>query len=135
MTTSEGTVNATRAFNLVPVTDGYFDALGARIVTGRVFTPADTLAGDPTCVMSEAALKHLALVTSTAIDSTLNLSLPTASGKRVKPRIVGVVADIRYRASTRRPMAACMCRGSRCRCDRGFSSRALPATLRRWPAR
>ena len=96
VSTSEGTVNATRAFDLVPVTDGYFDALGARIVTGRVFTQADTLSSDPTCVLSEAALKHLALVTSTAIDSTLNLSLPTASGKRVKPRIVGVVRDIRY---------------------------------------
>jgi ABC-type antimicrobial peptide transport system permease subunit len=35
-------------------------------------------------------------VTRTAIDSTLNLPLPTASGKRVKPRIVGVVRDIRY---------------------------------------
>jgi predicted permease len=96
VSTSEGTVDATRAFDLVPVTDGYFDALGARVVTGRVFTPADSLSADPTCVMSEAALKHLALVTSTALDSTLNLALPTASGKRVKPRIIGVVADIRY---------------------------------------
>ena len=113
VTTSEGTVNATRAFDLVPVTDGYFDALGARIVTGRVFTQADTLSSDPTCVMSEAALKHLALVTGTAIDRTLNLSLPTASGTRVKPRIVGVVHDIRYRASTHRPTAACTCHGSR----------------------
>ena len=96
VSTSDGAVNATRAFDLVPVTEGYFDALGARLVTGRVFTPADTLSSDPTCVMSEAALKHLALVTSTAVDSTLNLSLPTASGQRVKPRIVGVVRDIRY---------------------------------------
>jgi predicted permease len=96
VTTSEGTINATRAFDLVPVTDGYFDALGARIVTGRVFTQADMASSGPTCVMSEAALKHLALVTSTAIDSTLNLSLPTASGEHVKPRIVGVVRDIRY---------------------------------------
>jgi putative ABC transport system permease protein len=96
VSTSDGAVNATRAFDLIPVSDGYFDALGARIVTGRVFTPADTVSSDPTCVMSEAALKHLSLVTSTAIDRTLNLSLPTASGKRVKPRIIGVVRDIRY---------------------------------------
>ncbi len=46
VSTSEGTVNATRAFDLVPVTDGYFDALGARVVTGRLFTPADTLSSD-----------------------------------------------------------------------------------------
>ena len=96
VSTSDNAVNATRAFDLVPVTDGYFDALGARVVTGRLFTPADTVSSDATCVMSEAALKHLAMVTGTAIGSTLNLSLPTASGKRVKPRIVGVVRDIRY---------------------------------------
>lgn len=96
VSTSEGTVDATRAFDLVPVTDGYFDALGARTVAGRLFTQADSLSSAPTCVLSEAALKHLALVTNTAIDSTLNLSLPTASGQRVKPRIVGVVGDIRY---------------------------------------
>jgi predicted permease len=96
VSTSEGSVNATRAFDLVPVTDGYFDALGARVVTGRVFAPADMTASNATCVMSEAALKHLALVIDTAIGSTLNLSLPTAAGTRVKPRIVGVVRDIRY---------------------------------------
>ena len=96
VSTSTGTVNATRAFDLVPVSDGYFDALGARVIDGRVFSAADVVSGDATCVMSEAALKHLALVTGTAIDSTLNLALPTASGKRVKPRIIGVVRDIRY---------------------------------------
>jgi predicted permease len=96
VSTSEGTVNATRAFDLVPVSDGYFEALGARLVDGRVFSSTDLISSDATCVMSEAALKHLARVTGTAIDSTLNLSLPTASGKRVKPRIIGVVRDIRY---------------------------------------
>jgi predicted permease len=96
VSTSEDAFVATRTFDLVPVTDGYFDALGARIVTGRVFTEADTQPGDPTCVMSEAALGHLALVTNTAINQTLSLSLPTASGTRVKPRIVGVIGDIRY---------------------------------------
>ena len=134
VSTSEGGVNATRAFDLVPVTDGYFDALGARIVTGRVFTQADTLSSDATCVMSQAALKHLALVTSTAIDSTLNLSLPTASGKRV-------AADRRRRPGhpasgldTRRT-AVVACRGSRFRCGRGLSSRERRATRRRWPPR
>jgi hypothetical protein len=96
VSTSEGTVDATRAFDLVPASDGYLEALGARVVSGRVFAQADMLLNDPTCVMSEAALKHLALVTSTAMNSTLNLALPTATGKRVKPRIVGVISDIRY---------------------------------------
>jgi hypothetical protein len=93
---TEGTVNAPRAFDLVPATDGYFEALGARIVTGRVFTAADALSPDPICVMSESALKHLALVTDTAVGRVLNLSTPTAAGPRVKPRIVGVIRDVRY---------------------------------------
>ena len=96
VSTSEGSVDATRAFDFVPVTDGYFEALGARLVTGRLFTPGDALSSDPTCVLSEAALGHLALAIRTALDTTLNLPLPTASGQRVKPRIVGVVRDIRY---------------------------------------
>ena len=135
VSTSEGTVNATRAFDLVPVTDGYFDALGARIVTGRVFTQADTLSSDPTCVMSEAALKHLALVTSTAIDSTLNLSLPTASGTRVKPRIVGVVRDIRYSGLDTPAHGGVYVPWQQIPLRSGFSSREPAATLRRWPAR
>ena len=96
VSTSDGAVDAARAIDLVPVTDGYFDALGARLAAGRVFTPADTLSNEPTCVLSEAAVRHLASVSSTAIDSTLSLSVPTASGKRVRPRIIGVVRDIRY---------------------------------------
>jgi predicted permease len=93
---TEGSVDSTRAFDMVPATDGYFEALGARLVTGRFFEPADMLSPDPICVMSESALKHLALVTDTAVGRVLNLNTPTAAGPRVKPRIVGVVRDIRY---------------------------------------
>lgn len=96
VTTTEGTVDATRAFDMVPATDGYFEALGAKLVDGRFFTAADMLSPDPICIMSESALKHLALVTKTAVGTVLNLNTPTASGPRVKPRIVGVVRDIRY---------------------------------------
>jgi putative ABC transport system permease protein len=94
--TNDGSVDATRAFDMVPATDGYFEALGARLVDGRFFTAADMLSPDPICVMSESALKHLALVTKTTVGTVLNLNTPTASGPRVKPRIVGVVRDVRY---------------------------------------
>ena len=40
VTNTDGNVDATRAFDLVPVTDGYFEALGARILEGRTLTAA-----------------------------------------------------------------------------------------------
>jgi predicted permease len=90
--------DATRAFDLVPVTDGYLDALGARLVRGRLFVPADRLAdpaATPLVVVSESALRHLRL-NEDVVDRELSLALPTASGKRVKPRVIGVIKDIRY---------------------------------------
>ena len=95
MSNDEG-VDATRAFDLVAVTEGYFDALGARLVEGRLFTQADTMPGAATCVLSEAAVKHLALVLDTATGRTINLPLPTVSEEEVRPRIVGAIEDIRY---------------------------------------
>lgn len=87
--------DATRTFDLVPVTPGYFESLGARLVTGRLFNEGDDI-GDPVTVLSESAVRHLALVTSTVLDRQLNLPLPTAKGPRVKPRIIGVIKDVRY---------------------------------------
>lgn len=96
VTTSERTVDATRAFDLVPVTDGYFEALGARVLEGRIFAAADNLSSDPVCVLSESAAKLLRLVVETAVGRQINLALPTANGPRVKPVVVGVIKDIRY---------------------------------------
>jgi putative ABC transport system permease protein len=96
VTTSERTVDATRAFDLVPVTDGYFEALGARVLEGRTFTPGDILSAAPICVLSESAAKHLQLVVHTVVGRQLNMGLPSANGPRVKPVVVGVIKDIRY---------------------------------------
>jgi predicted permease len=94
--TNDADVDATRAFDMVAVTDGYFEALGGRLVNGRLFTPDDMLSPEPICVMSESALKHLALVSNTAVGRTLNMSMPTGDGPRAKPRVIGVVRDVRY---------------------------------------
>jgi hypothetical protein len=48
------------------------------------------------CVLSESAAKHLRLAVSAAVGRQLNMSLPAASGPRVKPVVVGVIKDIRY---------------------------------------
>ncbi len=87
--------DATRTFDLVPVTPGYFESIGARLVSGRFFNESDS-ADDPVTILSETAVKHLALVTRTTLDTTLNMALPTAKGPRVKPRIIGVIKDVRY---------------------------------------
>jgi putative ABC transport system permease protein len=96
VTNSDGTVDATRAFDLVPVTDGYFEALGARVLEGRTLASTDGLSTDAVCVLSESAVKHLRLAVTTAVGRQISLSLPTASGVRVKPVVVGVIRDIRY---------------------------------------
>jgi putative ABC transport system permease protein len=89
--------DSTRTFDLVPVTDGYLDALGARLVDGRLFTAADLTSGSHVTVLSETALRHLYPTgTPVRIDGELNMTLPGPDGKRAKPRIIGVVKDIRY---------------------------------------
>ena len=47
-------------------------------------------------MLSESAAKHLRLAVTTAVGRQINLALPTASGVRVKPVVVGVIKDIRY---------------------------------------
>jgi hypothetical protein len=95
-TTSDGNTDSTRAFDLVPTGDGALEALGARLVAGRQFTEADALGSQPVAVMSESALRHLDLDASRALDRDLPMTLPTAAGVRVRPRVVGVIRDIRY---------------------------------------
>ena len=46
--------------------------------------------------MSESAVRYFALVLDTAIGQELNMPLPSAAGPRVKPRIVGIVKDLRF---------------------------------------
>lgn len=93
-------VDETRAFDMVPVTDGYLEAMGARVTAGRLFAPADALPGaSSVAVMSESALKLFALAgmaPDNLIGRELNLRLPTSAGPRVKPRIIGIVKDVRY---------------------------------------
>jgi putative ABC transport system permease protein len=89
--------DATRTFDLVPVTDGYLEALGARLVQGRTFTQADLTSGAHVIVLSETALRHLYPAGPTVqMDGELNMAVPGPDGKRAKPRIIGVVKDIRY---------------------------------------
>jgi predicted lysophospholipase L1 biosynthesis ABC-type transport system permease subunit len=85
----------TTKMDMVSATDGYLDALGARVVRGRLFQASDFESEQPVAVISVTAMRHLGL-TDAVVDHDLNMQLPSASGTRVKPRVVGVIADVRY---------------------------------------
>jgi predicted permease len=95
VTTSNDDRDVTRKFDLVSATSGYLEALGARLLQGRLFTEADAASDQPVVVLSQSAVEHLGL-TGAIVDRDLNMALPSASGGRVRPRIVGVIRDIRY---------------------------------------
>jgi putative ABC transport system permease protein len=95
VTTSNNDRDTTRKFDLVSASEGYLEALGARVVQGRLFTAADALSDQPVVVLSESALQHLGM-TGHIIDRELIMALPSASGRRERPRILGVIQDIRH---------------------------------------
>jgi putative ABC transport system permease protein len=95
VTTDDSSVDQTRAFDFVSVTDGYLDALGTRIEQGRTLTEGDRLADRPVAVLSETTARFLAPV-GPVLNRQLGLALPTSTGKRVQPFSIGVVADVRY---------------------------------------
>jgi hypothetical protein len=53
-TNTDNTSDVTRRFDFVSATDGYLDALGARVVQGRLFTAADATGTAPVVVVSES---------------------------------------------------------------------------------
>lgn len=84
-----------QALTLASVTPGYFAALGARVVRGRVFDEADAGRTEPVAVLSESAARHIS-PTRDPVDRTLSFSLPPIAGRARRPRIIGIVGDIRY---------------------------------------
>lgn len=83
------------AANLVPATAGYFQALGIRLLRGRWFEEADDIGSEPVAVISERAARELTFEAD-PIGRQLSFAVPTATGPPVKPRVIGVVADVRY---------------------------------------
>ena len=90
VSTSDRAVDATRAFDLVPVTAGYFEALGAQVLEGRTFTAADTESGNPVCVLSETAARHLRLAVTTAVGRELSARLLARTDQARRPIVVGI---------------------------------------------
>ncbi|HET9370820.1 MAG TPA: ABC transporter permease, partial [Vicinamibacterales bacterium] len=86
----------TVGLSLVSVTPGYFEALGVPMLRGREFAEADEISGQPVAVMTARFARQLS-PQSDPLDTVLNLALPRASGGRVKPRLVGMARDVRFR--------------------------------------
>jgi predicted permease len=88
---------------IVSASDGYFEAMGARLIAGRFFEARDTDTGEPVMIVNESfARRHFAgadplahrIVSTTQGIGPLGRNLPG----RVPHRVVGVVADIQQEA-------------------------------------
>ncbi|MGE5358026.1 MAG: ADOP family duplicated permease [Bacteroidales bacterium] len=84
-----------QVLTLASVTPGYLEALGARLVRGRLFNEADTT-GEAAALLSESAARHLK-TREDPIGRPLLFPLPmAAAGRTRKPKVVGIVGDIKY---------------------------------------
>ena len=83
------------ALDLVPVSEGFLPAIGARFRAGRQFTDRDNELGQPVAIVSERAAATLG-VGPDPLGRAIRLSrLPMPSSPRTAV-IIGVVADVRY---------------------------------------
>jgi predicted permease len=71
------------------VSPGYFEALGARLISGRLFTSRDAIAGGPLLTLVNESAARAFWGTSDPIGKTIML------GKPPELQVVGVVADMR----------------------------------------
>jgi predicted permease len=85
-----------QVITLASVTPGYLQAIGARLVRGRLFEDADLETGRSVALLSESAAKHLSPTTD-AVGRPLVFPIPAAvPGRNRRPEVVGIVGDIKY---------------------------------------
>ena len=84
-----------QALTLASVTPGYFAALGARVIRGRTFNDGDIGGAEPVAVLSESAARYLS-PSRDPLDRVFPFSLPPIAGRARRPRIIGIVGDIKY---------------------------------------
>jgi predicted permease len=91
-------------FSLSPsaVTPGYLEALGVRLLEGRLFDERDRDAAVPTIVISRAAAQAM-YPDQNALGREWAATLPGPGGKRVRPIVIGVVADVRHKGLDQAP--------------------------------
>lgn len=80
--------------NMKPVSDGFFDALGIRLIDGRVFTRQDMSSGSPAIVVSES-FARLYFGSDRAIGRKLQGRFGN-DAVQSESEVVGIVADSRH---------------------------------------
>ncbi len=89
--------NRDEMFNLgyAAATPGFLEALGATLVRGRLFEERDRAASPPPAVITETAARMM-FRDREALDHEWPAPLPGPAGKREKPRVIGIVRDIKF---------------------------------------
>lgn len=85
----------THTFGWAAATPGYLEAIGATLVSGRLFDERDRGATPPSLVITESSARAL-LRDRDPIGRDWPAPLPSAGGKRIRPRVIGVVRDVKY---------------------------------------
>lgn len=81
--------------DLISVSPGYLQALGVPLVRGRLFDAQDVGAASPVALLSERAARELTFGKD-PLEQPFVAALPTLSGPRVRPRVIGIVGDVHY---------------------------------------
>jgi putative ABC transport system permease protein len=82
---------------MIPVSETYFDALGTRLMRGRVFTAADTATSAPVAVINEALAKAV-WPGENPIGKVLKQGWPERPG--TWREVVGVIGDMKFEGLT-----------------------------------
>lgn len=89
------TQSVTHTLGYAAATPGYLEAIGATLLSGRTFTDADRFEAAPAAIITESAARAV-FPRVDAVGREWPAAMPTASGQRVKPRIIGIVRDVKY---------------------------------------
>jgi predicted permease len=80
------------------VTDGYFEAIGIRVLAGRTFTPADNAAAPTVAIVNEAFARRFF-----GGANPVGRRVGTQGAEGPMAEIVGLVPDAKYRSLTEEP--------------------------------
>ena len=89
----DGARDETVRMHLIPASPGYLDALGARVVSGRLLEAQDLTSDRPVVVISRSVARGL-FADRQAVDRDLVATIPGSGSMR--PRVIGVVEDVHY---------------------------------------
>jgi putative ABC transport system permease protein len=88
-------INERYDFGWAAATPGYLEAIGATLVKGRMFEDRDRGVLTPALVVSESAARAM-FRDRDAVGREWPAAIPSGGGKRIRPRVIGVVRDVKY---------------------------------------